>query len=237
MKKTTENLHHGHKKKVRAQFLESGLESMRDHEVLEMLLFYAIPRKDTNETAHRLINHFGSFSKVLSADYYSLCQVEGMTEMAACLITTLLPVFRRYADDLISVKKQLNTTEEIVEYITPKFLDTQNEKIFVICFDKNHSVICSRQLDEGDIKNASLKFRSLASTVLETKAISCILVHNHPSGIALPSMDDIAATQEAFKLLKSLKVRLEDHIIIADRSYKSLLNMPKYSRIFYDVEV
>lgn len=233
MDNTKENIHKGHRQKVKERYLEVGLDSMPDHNVLEMLLFFAIPFKDTNETAHLLMEKFGSFSGVLKASVADLKNVKGMTENAACLISMLLPIYKRYTDDLVLKKPQLITTQDIVDFIKPKFIDCSNERAYVLCFDNKHSLICARLLDEGDIASATLNMRSLAATVLETKAKSCVLVHNHPNAIALPSAEDIDATKTASDLLQKLKVRLEDHLIIAENQYCSMINMPKCSHIFY----
>lgn len=232
-----ENPHKGHRKRVVKRYLEGGLDSFPDHNILEMLLFFGIPQKDTNEIAHDLIEKFGSFSGVFEADYADLKNVKGMTENAACLLTMFLPVIKRYQDDKLSEVKVLETTEDIVKYISPKFIDSVNERIFVICFDSKNELICTRQLCEGDLSEAQFELKKLASIVLETKASKVILVHNHPNLIALPSVEDVEATKTAFNFLSSLKVILADHIIVAKNGEScSMLNHPKYAHIFYGLD-
>ncbi|MGN1194193.1 MAG: RadC family protein [Acutalibacteraceae bacterium] len=234
--KKDKNPHQGHRQKARERYYKGGLDCMPDHNVLEMLLFFGIPYKDTNEIAHSLIEKFGSFSGVLKADRTDLQNVKGMTENAACLISMLLPVFKRYTDDLMKEKPTLETTEQIVNFIKPRFIDTTNEKVYLICFDCNHALISVRFIDEGDIASANINLRKIASTVIETKAASVILVHNHPNSISLPSQADIGATKKAYELLSMLKVRLLDHIIISQTGHCSMVSVPKFAHIFYGLD-
>ena len=227
------NIHKGHRQKVRESYYKSGLDGEPDHRILEFLLFFGIPYKDTNVIAHELIEKFGSFSGVLKASVEELKGVKGMTENAACLISLILPVYKRYADDILSKKPVLTTTEEIVEFIRPKFIGAADEKIFLLCFDSNHSLLTVRLLSEGDISSASFDMRSLASAVLETKAQSAILVHNHPNGIALPSVDDVETTKTVYNFLQTIKVTLLNHIIISDVGHCSMIDFPKFAHIFY----
>lgn len=206
---------------------------MPDHNVLEMLLFFGIPYKDTNEIAHSLMEKFGSFSGVLKADRTDLKNVKGMTENAACLISMLLPVFKRYTDDLMKEKPTLETTEQIVSFMRPRFIDTANERVYLLCFDCNHALISVRFIDEGDVASANINLRSIASAVIETKAAGAVLVHNHPNAVALPSQADISATKKAYDFLSMMKVRLLDHIIISQTGHCSMVSVPKFAHIFY----
>ena len=228
-----ENIHKGHRKHVRERYYKSGLESMPDHNVLELLLFFGIPYKDTNPIAHALIEKFGSFSAVFQASVNELMSVKGMTENAACLINLFLPVYRRFSHDLLSKTTSLLTTEEIVEFIKPQFFGCTYEKLYILCFDSSHSLITVRELSRGDITSAGLDFRLMATIVLESKAHSVVLVHNHPNGISLPSQADVEATKTAYSLLNTLKVDLMNHIIICDNGFSSMIDIPKFIPIFF----
>ena len=228
------NVHQGHRKRVRERFYKSGLDGIADHNVLEMLLFFGIPYKDTNEIAHRLIEKFGSFSGVLNADPTDLRAVGGMTDNAVWLINLLLPVFRRYNDDILSMRPQLLSADEIYEYIKPKFMDSQNERVFILCFNADHSLISADMLNEGDISSAAFDIRKMVATVLCKKADSVILVHNHPSAVSIPSNADVNVTKEVFNVLKSLGVKLADHIIISKSGYLSMARTNSFAYIFYD---
>lgn len=230
------NIHKGHRDKVKKRYYESGMNGMPDHNILELLLFFGIPQKDTNPIAHELINKFGSFSGVLEAKMSDLQSVKGMTESAACLLTMILPVYKRYVNDLHKKKRKFETTKEIADYLRPLYLDTQNERIYVLCFDKDERLIACRAATEGTRGHTSFDCNTLASIILEVKAKKVILSHNHPNGTLSPSEDDIAVTETAREFLSYLGVQLLDHIIITDKSYFSMAKSPSHIHIIYGVE-
>ena len=225
------NLHSGHRQKVRNRFYECGFDGMAEHNIIEFLLFFGITRKDTNEIAHELMVKFRSFSRILEADREELMKVKGMTENAACLITMILPLYRKYIDDLAAREAELTSTKDVVNYLQVIF-DKHIEQIYMLCFDSNHSFIGCKLISEGDIDTASFDIRKIASVVLETKASIVVLAHNHPHGIHLPSLQDIEVTKMLYTFLKTLKVKLSDHIVVSDNGYCSMLNTPKYEHIF-----
>lgn len=229
------NLHSGHRQKVRNRFYECGFDGMAEHNIIEFLLFFGIPRKDTNEIAHELMIKFRSFSRVLEADREELMKVKGMTENAACLITMILPLYRKYMDDLLSREAELTSINDIVNYLKVIF-DKHREQVYMLCFDADHSYIGCKLISEGDIDTATFDIRKVASVVLETNASVVVLAHNHPHGIHLPSSQDIEATKMLKSFLKILKVTLSDHIVVSDTGYCSMLNTPKYTHMFYNSE-
>ncbi len=216
--------------------MATGLEGMSDHNILELLLFYAIPYKDTNPIAHRLIESFGSLSAVFKASVEELKRIDGMTENAACLVNMVLPLYAAYANDTKTEKPLFMNVDEIVDYMRPKFLDTTNERAYALCFDYNHYFIAERRLSDGDVYSTLFDMRKLASAVLETKATGVIIVHNHPSGIALPSKNDVETTKQAYEFLQSMQVGLLDHIIIAPSGHCSMIDIPRFAHIFYGVD-
>lgn len=228
-----ENIHKGHRQKMKERYYSVGLDSMPDHNIIEMLLFFGIPYRDTNETAHLLMDKFGSFSGVLRASVNELKSVKGMTDNAACLLSMVLPVYKRYWDDLTSKKPQLYSAKQIADFIRPRFIDSSNERVYALCFDGNHRLIGTKMLNEGDVSSAYFDLRALAGSVLETKAENVVLVHNHPTNIALPSADDVETTQSVCDFLKYMKVRLCDHIIVTDTDFCSMAGTPKFAGIFY----
>ncbi len=230
------NIHKGHREKVKKRYYESGLNSMPDHNILELLLFFGIPQKDTNPIAHELIEKFGSFSGVLEASKAELQSVKGMTENAACLLTLMLPVYKRYVNDLHKKKKKFDNAKNLADYLRTLYLDTTNERIYAVCFDLNDNMIACRVVSDGDIDSSYLDCRKLASIVLEVKAKKVVLSHNHPNGTLTPSVGDITATELARNLLEYLKVQLKDHIIITDKSYFSMVNSPSHIHIIYGTD-
>lgn len=233
-KKENKNIHRNHRQKVRKKFYDAGFKGMAPHNVLEMLLFFGIPYKDTNPIAHELIERFGSLSGVFEADMAELQSIKGMTENAACLITMMLPLYKQYSEDLFRRNPTFGSLGEIVDFLRRLYIDkVNNECIYVLCFDAKDSLITYRVLSEGDISSSAVDYRKLASIVLETKASSVIISHNHPHGIALPSKDDIDATKFLIPFMETLKVKVKDHIILTDDSHFSMANSPRYVHIFY----
>ncbi len=232
-KNNDKNVHKGHRSRLKKEFLSGGLHNMPDHKALELLLFFGIPYKDTNSIAHNLIEHFGSFSGVLEADVADLVAINGMTENAACLIKMLLPINRKYIEDVASRKPFFTEMQDIVEFLRAKYAGIGKECVYALCFDQQKHLIACRLLNEGDISSSMFDLRKLAAVVLETNASFVIISHNHPHGITLPSKEDIDITERAYKLLVSLKVDLLDHIIVSETSYNSMINMPKFAHIFY----
>ncbi len=232
-KNTDKNIHRGHRIRLKGEFLSGGLQNMPDHKVLELLLFFGIPYKDTNPIAHDLIERFGSLSGVFEASLADLVTVKGMTENAACLIKMMLPVNRRYIEDVASRKPFFTKTEDIVDFLRAKYAGVGNECVYALCFDQQRYLIACRMLNEGDISSSMFDLRKLTALVLETNAASVIISHNHPHGITLPSKEDIDITERACKLLSTLKVDLLDHIIVSEISYNSMINMPRFAHIFY----
>lgn len=232
------NIHKDHRKKVREKFYECGLQGMAAHNILELLLFFGIPFKDTNPMAHELVNRFGSLSAVLEAKRSDLIQVKGMTENAACLISMILPLYRKYSEDLVNRKKNFKDTDELVNFLRSLYLDNNNnERIFVLCFDANNHLITYRMLNEGDINSSSCDLRKLASIVLETNCQSVVISHNHPHGVVLPSSDDINVTKALVSFLSTLKVKLSDHIIVSDKDYFAMAKSHRFCHIFMNIDL
>ena len=231
-----DNPHKGHRVKVRNRYYETGFNGMADHNVLEMLLFFGIPFRDTNEMAHELIERFGSFSAVLEADVKDLVTVKGMTENAACLISMIRPLYKRYMEDLSSRKPEFVSKEKISEFIRSLFLDTNDERLYALAYDSSRRFIGYRNIGDGDVRSSKADIRKLTAFVLESKATGIILAHNHPHGIALPSREDIDCTKYIYKILAALKVRLLDHIIVNESDYISMAETMRYAYIFSGIE-
>ena len=216
-------IHDGHREKMRRRFLSGGLEQFADHEALELLLYYAIPRRDTNPIAHALIDRYGSLSAVLAAPVEDLQKVEGIGESAAILLKLVprLCAKARLADadrqELI-----LNTASRAGAYLLERFYGEQNEVIYQLCLDRKGKLLACKKLGEGSIASAALDVRTLVETAILPSASSGVLAHNHPSCIASPSHEDYAATDRARNALETIGVALADHIIVADGDFVSL---------------
>lgn len=216
-------IHDGHREKMRRRFLSGGLEHFADHEALELLLYYAIPRRDTNPIAHALMDRYGSLSAVLAAPVEDLQKVEGIGENAAVLLKLVprLCAKARLADagrqELV-----LNTAARAGAYLLERFYGERNEVIYQLCLDRKGKLLACKRLGEGSIASAALDVRKLVENAILHSASSVVLAHNHPSGIASPSVEDYAATDRARKALETIGVALSDHIIVADGDFVSL---------------
>ena len=221
--RATEKPHHqGHRERLRHLFLQEDLDSFPEHMVLELLLFYAIPRRDINELAHALINHFGSLSGVFDAPYDSLVRIPGMGQQAATLLKLMPSLFRRYQMARISLDACLNTLEKAGDYLLPRFAGLKYETIYLLCLDAKCKVLCCRKLFEGSVNAAQIQVRRVVETALSLNASSVIIAHNHLSGVALPSPEDEVTTMTLYKALAAVDVCLADHIIVAENDYVSM---------------
>ena len=214
-------IHDGHREKMRRRFQETGLEGFADHEALELLLYYAIPRRDTNELAHRLLTRYGSLSALLQAPIEDLRRVEGVGESAAVLLK-LVPAFVYKAQRSAGQETVLNSTEKAGRYLLSCFAGERNEVIYQLCLDRKGKLLARKRLSEGGSAAAELNIRRLVENALLSSASAVILSHNHPSGIALPSREDYATTQQAQDALRTIGVELLDHILVAEDDYVSL---------------
>lgn len=215
-------IHDGHREKMRQRFLKGGLEPFADHEALELLLYYAIPRRDMNPTAHALMDRYGSLSAVLSAPVEDLQKVAGIGENAAVLLKLVPQLYRKARMADTEQETVLNSSERAGTYLLERFADERNEVIYQLCLDRKGKLLACKRLGEGGVTNAELNLRKVMENAILTSASAVILAHNHPSGIALPSKDDYATTDRVKKALQTIGVELADHIIVADGDFVSM---------------
>lgn len=217
------SMHDGHRERMKKRFLSEGLDNFTDVQVLELLLFYAIPQRDTNPIAHELIDRFGSLSQVFSASVEELQKVNGIKQNAATLIQLVPEVVRFIGVDEIMNTKILPTIESCGEYLKRFLSHRKNETVFLLCLDSKCKVLCCKEIGEGSVNSASISIRKIVETALSVNASSVVLAHNHPSGIALPSAEDVQTSMRAARALGMVDIALADHIIVADDDYVSLV--------------
>lgn len=207
---------------MRRRFLTTGLEGFADHEALELLLYYAIPRRDTNPIAHALIARYGSLAGVLSAPAEDLRNVPGIGESAAVLLKLAAQLYprARLAESLQDTA--LTSTERAGSYLLELYAHEKNETVYQLCLDRKGKLLVCKHLGDGGATSALLDIRRIMENAILSSASGVILAHNHPSGIALPSADDYAATDSVRRALSTIGVELVDHIIVADRDYVSM---------------
>ena len=215
-------MHEGHRERLRRRFLQEGLDNFDELQVLELLLFYAIPRRDTNPIAHALREQFGSLSGVLEAPVSALAQVPGMGENAATLIQLVTATSRYYMVQRSRAGQALNTVERCGAYLTPRFFGLRDEAVCALCLDAKCKPLACRILGRGSVNAAGVPIRKIVEFALSVNATSVVLAHNHPSGIALPSHEDIAATERLSAALDAVGVILADHIIVSDEDFVSM---------------
>ena len=214
-------VHDGHRDRMRRRFLANGLNGFADHEVLELLLYYAIPRGDVNPLAHALMDRFGSLSGVLAAPAELLAQVEGVGERTAMLLRLVPQIAQKARLAELERELALNTREKIGDYLLELFSRERNEAVYQVCLDGKGKLLACRRLGEGSASAVNLDVRKIVQNAIAFCACSVILAHNHPSGVALPSQEDHTATLRVKEALASIDVKLEDHIIVADHDFLS----------------
>lgn len=221
--KQPNNPHAGHRERRKDLFREHGLDSFADHEVLELLLFFAQPRQDTNPTAHLLLKRFGSLGAVFSAPYEELASVEGVGENTATLLSLLLPSVRRaYLTSMSCQGIPLGDNDRLGRYVCSLFFGVRQEVFYEICLDAKSKLLRCCKVADGSVSSVNVDIRCIVENALRCHASSVVLSHNHPSGIALPSADDNTLTLAANDALRCVGVKLTDHIIVADNDFVSL---------------
>ena len=215
-------VHDGHRQRKKEQFRTHGLDAFADHEVLELLLYYAIPRRDTNPVAHRLMERFGSLDGVFSATVEELEEVEGVGKNAATLLALWMPLYRRVRTKPTAKEVILNSTEQAGRYFMDLFFGMRREELYEACLDAKGKLLACCRIAEGGVDAVNISTRRLVENALKCGASAVILAHNHPSGIALPSPDDNTTTLALWDALRAVGIPLIDHIIVADEDYVSL---------------
>ncbi len=213
------NIHAGHRERVKARFDASGLEDFSDHQILEFLLFYAIPQRDTNEMAHKLLNEFGSLSGVFDAKVHEIEKIVG--KGGARLIKLIMPIAKRYYLDRENYAKVFTSPSDIGNYVVNYFIGETFEKIILLCFDAKLKLLNVTQIAEGNVSSCNINNRLVCETALKYNASMVVLAHNHPGGIALPSREDMMLTKDLSEFLDTLDIELFDHIVVGNRDFVS----------------
>jgi DNA repair protein RadC len=206
---------------MKQRFLTHGLDSFDDHNALELLLFYALPRVDANPIAHELEERFGTLSGVFDAPYEELVKVPGIGENAALLIKLIPQVARRYQISRAKPNSILNSTRKAGDFLLPYFYGERDEVVYMACLDAKCKVLACKLMFRGGVNSASLNIRKIVETALASNASSVILAHNHTSGIAIPSQEDKDTTGRVRDALRAVEITLADHIVVADNDYVS----------------
>ena len=216
-----DSVHKDHRQRKRRQFYDHGGDAFADHELLELLLFYGIARRDVNPIAHNLIEEFGSLEAVFAAPIEALEAIDGIGTQTAILLK-LAPELMRRAH-LTSLKNDipLDTVERIGDFFSDLFICESNEVMYQLCLDAKGRKLSCRKVSEGDPGSVSLDLRRIVQNALKCNAVMVAIAHNHPSGVAFPSQGDKIATQQIADALRAVNVTLIDHIVVAGNDYIS----------------
>lgn len=206
--------HEGHRDRLRERFLQDGnMTGFAPHEALELLLTYAIPRKDVNPIAHRLLDHFGSLHAVLEARQEELTEVKEIGPSTAMLIRMLLPLFRLYENDRLAERKTLSSDREARDFCASLFKGVTDERFYLVSLDARLKIIATQVISEGTVDEVAVYPRQVLGLLLRQNAQGAILTHNHPGQNAEPSREDIEMTQLLSDVMGKVGICLYDHVI------------------------
>ena len=221
-------IHDGHRQRLKDRFLREGLDGFDDLYVLELLLYYCVARKDTNPIAHALLDHFGSLPAVLEATPEELQRVPGIGKETATFLTLIPQVGRYYQVKRAKPGAILRTINQCGNYLMPYFCGREHETVFLLCLDAKCKVLGCKFVGEGSVNSANIPIRRVVEIALNTNATTVIIAHNHPSGLALPSDDDIQTTFRLAKAMEAVEITLADHIVVADDEFVSMVQSGYY---------
>lgn len=216
-----DNLHQGHRSRLREASYKNEFKNMEEHQLLELLLSYVIPRRDTNPIAHNLIKEFGNFAGVLDARREDLEKVNGIGPKTANFLVSLKHFFYAYNKGKVSVMQKLDSTEKVVNFFKTIITGKTVEEFHIVCVDsecrvKHHEVISS-----GTVNRTDVNIRKILETCFKMNVFNIIVCHNHPEGDAKPSFADDKLTKALMMALAFNKITLVDHIILSNKDYYS----------------
>lgn len=215
-------VHDGHRKRLKTQFLIHG-EDFHDHQLLELLLCYAIPQGDVNGLAHALLDQFGSLAGVFDALPASLTRVDGVGEHTAVLLKLIPKLAGRYSTIRSAPGDILASSRAARDYLLPYFqTGPRNEMVYLVCMDAKYKVLGCHKLGEGTVNAADITPRRVVELALAHNASAVLLAHNHVSGLALPSNADLLTTETLARVLREVGVELADHLIFTEDDMVSL---------------
>lgn len=209
----------GHRERIREKFAAAGLDSFLDHEILELLLTYAVPRRDTKPLAWALLKKFGTLAAVFDADENQLTQVDGIGTGAARFLRLIRAVFKKYSLDEVKETVSIRTPQQVLEYCKASLAGKKEECLEIIYLSVRNTVMSTQVVASGLIDRVAVSPRKIVECALAAKASAIILVHNHPSGDATPSQEDISLTQDVIQAAALFGILVHDHIIVGKGSH------------------
>ena len=213
---------HGHRQRLRQRFLEGGAEALPDYELLELILFLAIPQRDVKPLAKELLARFGGFAAVMNADLSALTEIDGIKDGTATTLKLIEAAARRLAKTELMERPVINSWERLVDYCRVNLAHLPRERLHLLFLDRKNALIAGETQGVGTVDHAPIYPREVARRALELNATAVIMVHNHPSGDPAPSSADIEATRKVAEALKAIGVTLHDHLIVGRTGHASL---------------
>lgn len=224
------NIHAGHRERVRENVTRNGYSQLEDHRLLELLLFFSIPRGDTNEIAHKLIDECGSLQGVLKATPERLKRVKGIGDNSAILIGALNEVYLRLTQEGGDGCTAYSTPESLSRLAASTFKDVSTEQIYLFCFDRKMNLKRKQVIADGDFNSVEIDLKQITKAVIGVNAVYVVIMHNHPNSNEQPSLSDIDATRNISVHLRKMSTYLVDHIIVGETGeFYSFKTDKKYS--------
>jgi DNA repair protein RadC len=214
--------YHGHRQRLKQRFLAGGDESLPDYELMELILFHAIPQRDVKPLAKTLLAHFGGFAAVLNADMAALTRIDGVKQSTATLLKIVAAAGRRQAKTEMFERPVIGSWDRLVDYCRASLAHLPREHLHLLFLDRRNAVIAGETQNSGTIDHTPVYPREVARRALELNASAVIMVHNHPSGDPCPSGADIEATKQVAAALRAVGVTLHDHLIVGRAGHASL---------------
>lgn len=215
-------MHEGHRGRMREKYIKNGIDSLAEHEVLEMLLYYSVPRGNTNETAHLLLKEFGCIANVFDADAEDLMNVRGVGEQSAVLIKLIKDMASYYNRSVWSERPTLLSTEDTGLYLTDMMGNPSYECFCLLSLNAARKVLSFNVIERGTVNSSAVSVRKVVENAVKNRASSVIFAHNHPSGRLLPSENDIELTKLLQRAFEPLEIAVLDHFIIGGGGYLSM---------------
>lgn len=216
-------MHEDHRKNMKNRFLTEGLDNFAPRNVLELLLFYAIPQKDTNAVAHELINRFGSLVGVFDASVDDLMQINGISEHTAVLIKLIPQLSRRYFLEKNTGRPTLRSMEDVGKYLVARYVGITTETVMMLLLDNKFGLMECVTVHEGSVNSSAITMRRLVETAIFKHASMVIIAHNHPGGITIPSPDDIHTTKQMKQAFDLVEIGMLAHVIVAGDEYRDIM--------------
>lgn len=216
-----DNVHKGHRQRMWKRYMEQGIDSFEEHELLEMMLYSAYSRRNTNDIAHELIRYFGGISGVLTADFDNLCDVPDVGPSAATQICFIRDMMSKYANtDYRGII--LNTSDKTREFCHSLLKGMKVEVAHALFLDSTMALVHQCRLSRGNSTSVEFDLKSIAEKAIRNRCEYVVLIHNHPSGAVLPSSADIATTRRTATTLLNIGITLSDHVIVSENDAYSM---------------